>query len=129
MKTQAQYKVAVIEDDESINRMYCLKLDLEGFATISALNGEEGWQIVQKNKPDIILLDLKMPVMTGEEMLEKLRQTDWGAEIKVIILTNISRDEAPQSLKLLNVDRYIVKAHYTPAQVISEVRKVLGVRA
>jgi len=127
MKTS--YLVAVIEDELAINEMYKLKLELDGFRVVSAYNGLEGLALVEKEKPDLILLDLKMPEMTGEELLKKLRQTDWGAKIKVIVLTNISRDEAPQSLKLFNVDRYIVKAHYTPAQVIAEVRKVLGVRA
>lgn len=122
------HKIAVIEDDPAINEMYQLKLELEGFQVVAAFNGEEGLKQVEKSKPDLLLLDLKMPIMTGEEMLAKLRQTDWGAKIKVIVLTNISRDEAPQSLRLLNIDRYIVKAHYTPAQVIQEVRQVLGIR-
>ncbi len=123
-----QATIAVIEDEPTLNEMYQMKLKLEGFKVVSALDGQAGLEIADKYRPDLILLDLKMPVMSGDEMLAKLRQTDWGAEIKVIILTNISRDEAPQSLRMLNVDRYIVKAHYTPAQVISEVRSVLGRR-
>lgn len=120
--------IAVVEDEPAINDMYSLKLELSGFKVVTAGNGQEGLELIEKHKPDLVLLDLKMPIMTGEEMLEKLRQTDWGAEIKVIVLTNISRDEAPQSLKLLNIDRYIVKAHYTPAQVIKEVKQVLGIK-
>ncbi len=125
VQTMPRSTVAVVEDEPAINEMYSLKLELEGFKVVSAFDGEQGLALVEKHKPDLILLDLKMPVMTGEEMLEKLRQTDWGAEIKVIVLTNISRDEAPHSLRLLNIDRYIVKAHYTPAQVLQEVRRVL----
>lgn len=121
--------IAVVEDEPAINEMYRLKLELDGFKVISAANGQQGLELSEKHRPQLILLDIKMPVMSGDEMLERLRQTDWGAEIKVIILTNISRDEAPHSLRLLNIDRYIVKAHYTPAQVIDEVRKVLDIRA
>jgi DNA-binding response OmpR family regulator len=120
--------IAIVEDEPTISEMYRLKLELEGFTVVSAMNGQEGLEIIKKHKPDLVLVDIKMPVMTGDEMLEKLRATDWGATVKVIILTNISRDEAPHSLRLLNIDRYIVKAHYTPAQVIDEVRKVLDIR-
>lgn len=73
----------------------------------------------------MILLDIRMPVMNGDEMLEKVRSKNWGADMRVIILTNISRDEAPMNLRLLHVDRYIVKAHHTPAQVINIIHEVL----
>lgn len=119
-------KIAVVEDDHPINQMYCFKLRNEGYEVKAAFNGEEGLELIEQFKPDLILLDLRMPIMTGEEMLEKLRSTDWGADIRVVILTNISRDEAPMNLRLLNVDRYIVKAHHTPSQVLRIVEEVLG---
>lgn len=121
-------KIAVIEDDLTICEMYKMKLELSGFSVQTAFNGEEGLQIIEKHRPDLILLDIKMPVMSGDEMLEKLRETDWGADIPVIILTNISRDEAPHNLRLLNVKRYIVKAHYTPSQVVNLVKDTLRVK-
>lgn len=121
-------KVAVIEDEPTILEMYRLKLDLAGFNVKTAINGQEGLALAESFRPDLILLDIKMPVMTGDEMLAHLRQTDWGANIRVIILTNISRDEAPQGLRLLHVDRYIVKAHYTPSQVIAVVNEVLNLK-
>lgn len=119
------YRIAVIEDEPSILEMYRFKLEGSDFLVQTARDGEEGLRVIKDFKPDLILLDLKMPKMTGEEMLEKLRQTKWGADIRVIILTNISRDEASQSLRLLHVDRYIVKAHYTPKQVMEVVKEVL----
>jgi DNA-binding response OmpR family regulator len=121
-----QHKIAIVEDEPSINEMYRMKLALEGFEVITAFNGEEGLALVKKHKPDLILLDIKMPVMSGDEMLEKLRSTEWGAKMRVVILTNISRDEAPHSLRLLHVDRYIVKAHYTPSQIVTLVREIIG---
>jgi DNA-binding response OmpR family regulator len=121
-----RHKIAIIEDEPAINEMYRMKLDLEGFDVITAFNGEEGLALVKKHKPDLILLDIKMPVMSGDEMLEKLRSTEWGAKMRVVILTNISRDEAPHNLRLLHVDRYIVKAHYTPSQIVTLVREIIG---
>ena len=64
-------------------------------------------------------------MMSGEDMLEQLRSYDWAKDIKVIVLTNISKDEAPAKLRLLNVDRYVVKAHHTPQQIVDIVREIL----
>lgn len=120
--------ILIIEDEPAIAEMYRFKLSKEGFKVAMAVDGEKGLAACQKHQPELILLDLKMPVMSGDEMLEKLRETEWGAEIKVIILTNISRDEAPHNLRFLNVDRYIVKAHHTPAQVVGIVKEILRLK-
>lgn len=120
-------KIAIIEDDLPICEMYELKLKHHGFEVCKAHNGKDGLELCKDFKPDLVLLDLRMPVMSGDEMLEKLRAADWGSNMRVVVLTNISKDEAPMSLRLLNVDRYIVKAHHTPSQVINIVRDVLGI--
>lgn len=120
------YKVLIVEDDDAIRNLYTLKLQQEGFETYAASNGSVGLKAARQYNPDIILLDLRMPVMTGEEMLAKLRATDWGSSMRVIILTNISKNEAPHSLRFLHVDRYIVKVHHTPSQVVAMVREILG---
>ena len=106
--------------------MYEFKLRLEGYAVTLAHNGADGLKLIEAELPDIILLDLRMPDMNGDEMLEKLRATTWGSNIRVIILTNISKNEAPQKLRFLNVARYVVKAHHTPTQVVHIVREVLA---
>ncbi len=121
-----KYKVAVIEDDLPISNLYKMKLEMSGYDVKTAINGEDGYSLTESYQPDLILLDLKMPVMTGEEMLEKIRATEWGSKPRVIILTNISKSEAPHSLRILNVDRYVVKAHHTPSQVIEIVKEVLS---
>jgi DNA-binding response OmpR family regulator len=119
-------KVALVEDDQNLQNMYKLKLELEGFSVVTASNGREGLQVIEAFMPDIVLLDVRMPVMSGDEMLTHLREHEWGSNMRVIILTNISKSEAPQSLRFLNVDRYIVKAHSTPAQVVEVLKEVLG---
>lgn len=118
-------KIAVIEDEPSICEMYRMKLSANGYEVKTAHDGKEGLELAESFEPDLILLDLMMPIMTGGEMLAKLRETDWGANVRVIILTNISRDEAPKELQFLHVDRYIVKAHHTPAQVLEIVDNIL----
>lgn len=118
--------VVIVEDETTIRSLYKAKFDMEGFDVHTANNGVEGLALIKKSKPNIVLLDLLMPHMNGAEMLAKLRATDWGASIPVIILTNVSRDEAPAQLRFLGVSRYIVKAHYTPQQVVDVAREVLA---
>ncbi len=120
-----QAKILIVEDDEAIRNLYHMKLQREGFTTDVAEDGLAGLHKAKELKPDLILLDLMMPIMTGEEMLLRLRESAWGSDIRVIVLTNISKSEAPQSLRFLHVDRYIVKVHHTPAQVVETVKEVL----
>ena len=119
-------KVTIIEDELSILRMYKTKLEIEGFSVSTASRGSEGLKIIRTHQPDIVLLDLRMPGMNGDEMLAKLRAEDWGAAVPVVILTNVSRDEAPSSLRFLGVSRYIVKAHCTPKQLVETIHSVLA---
>lgn len=119
------YKIAIVEDDASISQMYKLKFEAEGYQVVTAENGKQGLEVIKKSKPDLVLLDLMMPEMTGGEMLKLMRGTDWGKYIKVIILTNVSKDEVDDDIKDMFIEDYIVKAHYTPQQVAQTVEAVL----
>lgn len=123
---KSMHKIAIIEDDHSIAAMYQFKFEHAGYDVKLAYNGQAGLELCQEFAPDIILLDLRMPVLSGTDMLEQLRTEDWGKNIRVIVLTNISRSEAPAKLRYLNVDRYIVKAHHTPQQILDVVKEVLA---
>lgn len=118
-------KIAIVEDDSAISQMYSIKFENEGYTVQSAENGKLGLELIEKMRPDIILLDLMMPEMNGDEVLAKLRATDWGKDVKVIILTNMGEQEAPESLKSLNVSAFIVKADMTPRQVADLVKSKL----
>jgi CheY-like chemotaxis protein len=76
-------------------------------------------------QPDIILLDLMMPEMGGDEMLAQLRKTDWGSTVKVIILTNMGEQEIPPKVRELGVSGVILKADMTPRQVAEKVKQIL----
>lgn len=119
------YRAVVVEDNHDLRFLYEMKLEREGFLVRSADDGIAGLALVEHFKPDIILLDLLLPHMSGAEMLARLRAEEWASDIRVIVLTNISKNEAPQALRFLDVDRYVVKAHHTPAQVVDIVREVL----
>lgn len=119
-------KIAIIEDDQAISQMYRIKFEAEGYQVETAANGKLGLSLVEQMKPDIILLDLMMPEMTGDQMLTKMRATPWGKNIKVIILTNMGEQEAPKAIKDLDVQRFIVKAEMTPRQVAEMVKNELA---
>lgn len=119
-------KIAIIEDDQAISQMYRIKFEAEGYDVETADNGELGLGLIKQMRPDIILLDLMMPVMTGEEMLTRLRKEDWGKNIKVIILTNRGEQEIPPEVKQLGVTAIILKADMTPRQVAELVKTKLA---
>jgi DNA-binding response OmpR family regulator len=119
-------KVAIIEDDQAISQMYRFKFEAEGYTVETAENGKLGLELSEQMKPDIILLDLMMPEMTGDEMLAAMRKTAWGKDIKVVILTNKGEQEIPAEVKNLNVSAVILKADMTPRQVAEVVKKTLA---
>lgn len=120
-------KIAIIEDDPVISQMYRMKFEADGFDVEMASDGERGVTMAERFRPDIILLDLQMPHMDGVTALKKIRSTDWGKELPVLILTNLGEEEAPQELKKLDVSHYIVKAQLTPKQVVAKVKETLGI--
>lgn len=119
-------KIAIIEDDQAISQMYRFKFEADGYDVQTAENGKLGLELIQSMKPDVILLDLMMPEMTGDEVLAKMRNSDWGKDIKVIILTNMGEQEIPDSIKKYDVSGVILKANMTPRQVADLVKKSLG---
>ncbi len=121
-------KIAIIEDDQAISQMYRFKFEAENYDVETAENGRLGLELVQKFKPDIILLDLMMPEMTGDEMLIAMRGTPWGKNIKVIILTNKGEQEIPDSVKSQGVSAVILKADMTPRQVAELVKNQLAAK-
>ena len=119
-------KIAIIEDDPVISQMYRMKFEADGFEVQLANNGTKGVALVEHFKPDIILLDLQMPEMTGDEALAAIRKKAWGKDIPAIILTNLGEEEAPKGIRSLGIHSYIVKAELTPRQVVQRVKEALG---
>jgi DNA-binding response OmpR family regulator len=118
-------KIAIIEDDQAIAQMYRMKFEAEGFVVETASNGLLGLQLTEEMRPDIVLLDVMMPDMPGDEMLAKMRSSDWGKTIKVVILTNRSEQEVTEAVRGFGVSAVIVKANMTPRQVTELIKGLL----
>ena len=123
--TDSMTKIAIIEDEAAIRKMYALKLRFSNLEVCEAANGEEGLILIEKEQPDLVLLDLRMPRMNGDEMLRELRSNEWGEQVPVIILTNISKDEAPRTLWHLGVSDFIVKSNSTPQKILDRILQIL----
>ncbi|MBM3210309.1 response regulator [Candidatus Saccharibacteria bacterium] len=119
-------KIAILEDDPIISQMYRMKFEADGFSVALADNGRDGIQLVKEFAPDMILLDMQMPELTGDEALKEIRSYDWGKNIPVIVLTNLGQEEAPAGIRELGIHSYIVKADLTPRQVVERVKAALA---
>jgi two-component system, response regulator len=118
-------KVAIIEDDMAIVQMYRTKFENEGYDVATAGDGASGLELIESYEPDIVLLDLMMPNMTGLDMLSKLRNQPNGRTAKVVVLTNMGDTETATRVYKMAADDYIVKAEMTPKQVAERVKMLL----
>lgn len=125
MCAQKSIKVLLVEDEDMLSEMYKIKFEKEGFVFLRAVEGADGLALANKEKPDIILLDVIMPKMDGFAVLKKLKSDPNTKKIKVILLTNLGQDEDINKGKEMGADDYLVKANFTPTQVLDRVRKVL----
>jgi len=118
-------KVVIVEDDSSILKMYQTSLQNDGYDVAGAKNGEDGVELVKKEKPDIVLLDIMMPKMDGFAVLEQLKSEESTKNIPVIMLTNLSQDEDKERSNKLGAVDYLVKSDFTPMQVSEKIKKYL----
>jgi|SRR3989344_1455803 len=118
-------KVLIVDDDEFLLEMYALKFKESGFVVEIAKNGEEAVQKAKEVSPDVMLLDVVMPRMDGFDVLRVLRKENIAPRAVVLILTNLGqKDDFDRGIKLGATD-YIVKAHYTPSEVVKKVQSLL----
>jgi len=118
--------VCIVDDDVNIQEIYRIKFESEGFETLAALNGEDGLVLIRSRHPDIILLDLQMPVKDGVEVLEALKGDPALSRIPVVVLSNQDNQESFKRIGELDATRfYLVKSLTTPQKAVDVVREVL----
>lgn len=120
-------KILIIEDELSLLMALREKFKSEDFKVIEAKNGEEGLKMAAQKNPDLILLDLIMPVMDGITMFKKLRLTETGKDLPIIILTNLSDERAVSQSLEGGVTDYLVKTNWQLDDVVKKVKGKLGI--
>lgn len=118
-------KVLIIEDDKFLRELINRKMQSEKFETVLAIDGETGIDLITRELPDIVLLDLILPGINGFEVLSKVKENEKLKGIPVIILSNLGqKDDIDKGMSLGAAD-YLVKAHFTPGEIVEKINQVL----
>jgi DNA-binding response OmpR family regulator len=118
--------ILLVEDDPVLSKMYTEKFKFEGFNVLSAGNGVDGLKMALSQKVDLILLDLMLPRLSGNELLAKLREDPKGKDITVIALTNLAEQGEKDRAMQLGAKEYLIKAMQTPEEVVNKVKAYLS---
>lgn len=118
--------ILIVDDDALMCRMYETKFKTDGYNVSIASDGEQGLSKVREEKPDIVLLDVMMPKMNGLEMLKKLKADKNIKDTPVILLSNVGESEDINKGLEMGAVAYMVKASYTPTQVVQKVKEILA---
>lgn len=121
----AKPKVLIVDDEPTIRKMYALKFSNVDFDVITANDGTDAYNIMIKEKPDLILLDILMPKMNGYEFLRKKKEAN--ITTPVIVLSNLDQESEAEKSCHLGAIGYMVKAHVTPGQVLSKAKSCLSI--
>jgi len=121
---QTQKKIIIVEDNAALADIYKTRLELAGYTSIVATDGIAALYIIQKEQPDLVLLDLMVPAIAGDEVLKRMRASDWGKDIPVHVLSNLNEADAPSGLRDLGIDGYTVKANLSDNQLDLLVNKI-----
>lgn len=120
-------KILLVEDDDGLANVYLTRLEAEGFSVKRVPNGEDALAVAIEFKPNLILLDVMMPKVSGFDVLDILRNTPETANVKVIMLTALSQDTDKEKAEKLGADDYLVKSQVVIADVVERIKHHLGV--
>jgi DNA-binding response OmpR family regulator len=110
---QHTLKVVIVEDKAALADIYKTRLELLGYKCFTAYDGEQALALIQAELPQLVLLDLMVPKIAGDQILARMRASDWGKNIKVLIISNLNEADAPQGLREQGIEGYAVKANLT----------------
>lgn len=122
---QASKKIVIVEDNQALAEIYKTRLELIGYTCYIGYNGITGLYFIQEEVPDLVLLDLMIPDISGSEALAVLRRSAWGKDVKVVVISNLNESEASPALRELGIEGYFIKANMTNDQIDQIVNDIL----
>ena len=123
--TNKKQTLLLVEDEKDLRDILSLKFTMEGFNVLEAENGKVGLKIALDKHPDLILLDIIMPVLSGTLMLKELQKDQWGKNVPIIFLSNLSESENIEQNLEKNVRGYFVKSDWEPDDLAILIKKIL----
>ena len=124
-KGREKISILVIEDDKFLRELLVRKLGTSGFNVLFAVDDEEALKKLKEKTPQLILLDLVLPGIDGFDVLKHIKENPLTKNIPVIILSNLGQQEEVEKGIRLGADDYLIKAHFTPDEIIEKSRRIL----
>ncbi|HVS58513.1 MAG TPA: response regulator [Candidatus Saccharimonadales bacterium] len=118
-------KIVIVEDNQALADIYKTRLELLGYTCFIGYNGITGLYFIQKEIPDLVLLDLMVPDIAGDQILQRMRGSTWGQHIKVYIISNLNESDAPTGLRDLGIEGYSIKANLQNDDIDNIVNRIL----
>jgi len=117
--------IVIVEDNPALSEIYKTRLELIGYRCVVAQDGIAALYHIQKETPDLVLLDIMIPNVSGDQILTRMRTNDWGKNVPVVIISNLNESEAPPGLRQLGIVDYLIKANLSDDQIDKIVNKIL----
>jgi two-component system phosphate regulon response regulator PhoB len=118
-------RILFVEDDDALASVYLVRLQAEGFQVQRVANGEDALAAAISFKPQLVLLDVMMPKVSGFDVLDILRNTPETANLKIVMLTALSQESDKKRAQDLGVDEYLVKSQVVIGDVIERIKRHL----
>jgi DNA-binding response OmpR family regulator len=119
-------KIVIVEDNTALADIYKTRLEIVGYKCYVAYDGEEALRLIQAEHPKLVLLDLMVPKIAGDQILATMRANDWGKDIKVHIISNLNEEQAPAGIRDYGIEGYSVKANLQNDDIDQLVGKILS---
>lgn len=118
-------KIVIVEDEAALADIYKTRLEMLGYICFVASDGLQALNIIEKERPSLVLLDIMLPKLAGDQILSVMRATDWGKNIKVLVISNLNEADAPAGIRENGIEGYAVKANLTDDQIDKMVDDIL----